>query len=46
MRQQVSRRENSLLRHLKKQDIEDKLLLRNAPCSVAGTGIMLIIAAG
>lgn len=31
MRQQVSRSENSLLRHLRKQDVEDKLLLGNTP---------------
>lgn len=46
MRQEECSRENSLLRHLKKQDVKDKLLLRNTPCSVASKGIILTVAAG
>lgn len=46
MRQQISTRENSLLKHLqKKQDVEDKLLLRNSPYSYANTSITLTLAA-
>ena len=46
MRQQVSSKENSFLRRLKKQGVEDRFLLKNTPHSVASTGRTLKTAAG